>query len=89
MNYEFRVEWIDVKVTQRDVNQGIAGTKMVAQIESRLSEMDRGGWEFCNEIPFTAGIYAPSGCLAALTGNNNSRVGDFSGICLVFRKPLR
>ena len=44
--YEYKCDFIDANVTDKDIRKGSAGSKVTGQVELKLSEWNERGWEF-------------------------------------------
>ena len=71
MNYEYKVDYIDAKVTDRDVDKGIAWSKITAQTETKLTERNEQGWEFYRSELISTDI-AKTNCFGSETGEKTS-----------------
>lgn len=46
MKYEYKIDYIEAQVTDKDVKKGLAGQKTTAQVETKLTDWNEKGWEF-------------------------------------------
>lgn len=46
MRYEYKIDYIEAVVTDKDVAKGIAGQKITAQVETKLTEWGELGWDY-------------------------------------------
>jgi len=84
MNYEYKVSYIDAEVTDTDVSKGVAWSKITAQTETRLTEMNEEGWEFYGSEVIAADI-KETNCWGKETGESTSaRV-----LIFIFRRPVQ
>ena len=81
--YEYKVDYLEVKVTAGDMGKGLAGEKIVSQVEIKMREWVDKGYEYFtqNTIAFTI----QPGCMALFGQKTESR----EMLVLVFRKPAR
>ncbi len=87
--YEFVSGWVQVNVTERDLENGNANAIIAGQITNKISEMARDGWEFYQNIPVTVRVLGSSGCFATLMRRNNVQTGKYSVYILIFRRVVR
>lgn len=87
--YEFVSGWVQVSITERDLKKGIANDIIAGQINNKISEMARDGWEFYQNIPVGVNVLGSSGCLATVLGRNNAEKGQYSVYILIFRRLAR
>lgn len=81
--YEYKVDFLEAKVTAGDVAKGLAGEKIVNQVEIKLREWVDKGYEYYtqNTITFTV----QPGCMALFGQKTETR----RILVLVFRRPAR
>jgi hypothetical protein len=87
VQYEYSSGWITVSVTKAELDKGIAGQKVAAQVDAKITEMGRQGWEFYQQTPLTVTVKGPSGCLEVLLRRNSAELFETNMFILIFRRP--
>ena len=72
MAFEYKVDYVEAEVTDKDVEKGVAWNKIVAQTETKLTSLNEDGWEFYRSevIPFDV---QKTNCFGSPTGEKSSR----------------
>ena len=65
--YDFKVEYLNTNVTQKDIDSGESGRKVANQVEIKLQEMMDNGFEYYGRT--TCNVNIKPGCTI---GQNNS-----------------
>jgi len=81
--YEYKVDYLDAKVTASDVSKGNAGQKIASQVEIKLREWVDKGYEYYSQDMVHVDVNP--GCMA-LFGQKSEKINV---MVLVFRRPLR
>ncbi len=81
--FEYRVDAIQAAVTDSDIAKGVAGQKVGSQVELKLKELSKLGYEFYREFPVDVTI--KKGCF----GFNLKEAGSITIIVMVFRRPVK
>lgn len=83
MNYEYSVSYISAEVTDLDIKKGVAWSKITAQTETTLTDMNERGWEFYGSEHISVDI-AETSCFGKKTGNSTQ-----SGVLIfIFRRSV-
>lgn len=77
--YEYKVVSIQTTITQSDISKNQAGAKVAAQVEIKLQELSKAGWEFYGQYPVDVDV--KSGCTGTKTTSATVLV-------LVFKRPV-
>lgn len=64
--YEYKVDSLEAKVSEADLKKGQGGAKVVAQVETKLADWAKNGWQLHSQN-FVNVTVAP-GCFSRLTG---------------------
>jgi hypothetical protein len=84
MSYEYKVNYIEAIVTDKDVSKGVAWSKLTAQTETKLTEMNELGWEFMRSEVIKVEIQK-TGCFGSKSGESlNANV-----LIFVFRREVK
>ena len=83
-NYEYKVDYLEAKVTDKDVKQGTAWPKIAAQSETKLTEWNEQGWEFFRSEAISTTVQETS-CFGRPTGD----VEHTNILIFVFRREVR
>lgn len=87
--YEYKVDAIQATVTDADISKGVAGSVVAGQVELKLKELSKQGFEFYREFPVT--VKVKEGCFGSvqkLFGQGGSKDPTFTIIVMVFRRPV-
>ena len=84
MRYQYKIDYIEAKVTDKDVKQGIAGQKTTAQVETKLTEWGEKGWEFYRSEVVRVEV-AQTNCFGSKTGESFT----INIVMFVFRQEIR
>jgi hypothetical protein len=81
--YEFKVDYLDAKVTASDVSKGVAGQKIANQVEIKLREWMDKGYEYYSQSMVNVTVHP--GCMALF----GQKTENINVMVLVFRRLLR
>jgi len=84
MRYEYKTDYIEATVTDKDVKKGIAGAKVTAQIETKLTEWGEQGFEFYRSDVVSVEVQETS-CFGKPTGETI----NLSILIFIFRREIR
>lgn len=79
--YDYRVDAIQAAVTESDIAKGVAGQKVGSQVELKLKELAKQGYEFYREFPVD--VKVKKGCMGK--GEETS----ITIIVMVFRRLVK
>lgn len=77
--YEYKVDAVQAAVSSGDVSKGLAGDKVGSQVEIKLMELARQGYEFYRE--FSVPVTVSAGCF-------NKDSYTITIIVMVFRREV-
>jgi hypothetical protein len=81
--FEYRVDAIQAAVTEKDITKGVAGKKVAGQVEMKLKELSKEGYEFYREFPVD--VKVQKGCMGVMSkGETNITI-----IVMVFRRSVK
>lgn len=83
MKYEYKCISFKAQVTQADIEDGKAGSKVSGQLESLFEDYTKDGWELQGQYSFQ--VEVKNGCIESLKGNSHYYVPIDQ---LVFRRSL-
>ncbi len=87
--YEYKVDSIDAAITPKDIQKGLAPSKITSQVELKLKELSGKGFEFYNQFPVEVAV--KKGCFTKLIEalNPQNKISDKITIyTLVFRREI-
>lgn len=79
--YEYKVDAIQSSVAEADIKKGVAGQKVGSQVEIKLGELARQGFEFYRE--FAVPVKVSTGC------GSKKEVYEVTIIVMVFRRAVQ
>lgn len=79
--YEYKVDAIQAAVSEGDIKKGVAGQKVGSQVEVKLGELSRQGYEFYREFPVP--VKVATGC------GSKKTVYEVTIIVMVFRRAIK
>jgi hypothetical protein len=80
--YEYKVDAIQAAVAEGDIRKGVAGAKVGSQVELKLGELARQGYEFYRE--FAVPVKVARGCVSP-----SKNAYEITIIVMVFRRPVQ
>jgi hypothetical protein len=84
MNYEYQVDYLEASVTDRDVKRGDAWKKTSAQVEVKLTEANKQGWEYYRSDVMHVEV-KQTNCFGSQTGESIT----VNILILIFRREVR
>jgi hypothetical protein len=84
MKHEFKIDYIEAVVTDKDVLKGIAGQKVTAQVETKLTEWGEQGWDYYRSEVIRIEVLQTN-CFGGKTGKAHS----LNLLMFVFRREIR
>ena len=79
--WEYKVESIDVQVSDGDMRKGVAGNKIATQVELKIMDLSEAGYEFYGQYPINVDV--SGGCF------NNKIVDQYRVLVLIFRRQIQ
>ncbi len=84
MKYEYKIDYLEAIVTDKDARKGLIGPKTAAQVETKLTEWNEKGWEYYRSDVLRVEVKATS-CFGKPTGESvTSNI-----LMFVFRREVR
>lgn len=84
VRYQYKIDYIEAQVTDKDVKKGIAGSKTTAQVETKLTEWGEKGWEFFRSEVIHVDVKITN-CFGKPTGESVT----LNILMFVFRQEIR
>jgi hypothetical protein len=84
VKYEYKVDYLEASVTDRDVRRGDAWQKTSAQVEVKLTEANKQGWEYYRSDVMHVDV-KKTNCFGSQTGESVT----VNILILVYRKEIR
>ncbi len=84
MRHEYSIDYIEAKVTDTDVEKGIAGQKVTAQVETKLTEWGEKGWDYYRSEVIRVEVQKTN-CFGSATGESF----NVNILMFVFRREIR
>lgn len=80
--YEYKVDSIQAAISEADLRKGAAGSKVASQVELKLRELSKQGYEYYSEFPVNVTIQR--GC----RGRKSDKDNEVQLIMMVFRRKI-
>jgi hypothetical protein len=84
VKYEYKVDYLEASVTDRDVRKGDAWKKTTGQVEVKLTEANKQGWEYYRSDVMHVDV-KQTNCFGSQTGEAVA----VNILILIFRKEIR
>src|SRR5262249_29711341 len=84
VKYEYKVDYLEASVTDRDVRKGDAWKKTTAQVEVKLTEWNKNGWEYYRSDVMHVDV-KQTNCFGSQTGESVT----VNILIMIFRKEVR
>lgn len=84
MKYEYKIDYLEAVVTDKDVKKGIAGSKTTAQVETKLTEWNEKGWAYYRSDVLRVEVKMTN-CFGKPTGESMT----INILMFVFRREVR
>ena len=84
MKYEYKIDYLEATVTDKDVKKGIAGSKTTAQVETKLTEWNEKGWDYYRSDVLNV-VVQMTNCFGKPTGESLT----LNILMFVFRRDVR
>ena len=84
MAWEYKIDYINAEVTDRDIKAGKAGQKVVSQAEIKLDEWAAQGFDFYRSEVIEVEVHQ-TGCFGKQTGSSTR----LNLVLFIFRREVR
>lgn len=82
--YEYKVDFLEATVAEKDIKKGLSGQKVATQVELKLGEYQKKGYEFYSQN--VVAVQVAPGCLTMLRGGKGFTVDI---MIMVFRRVVQ